>query len=148
MAKRETGRCSTRNPHVLGWVRHVAELCEPAEIFWCDGTEAEKEFLTAQAVARGVLTKLAPHKLPGCYYHRSDPNDVARVEERTFICTETRDEAGPTNNWAPPAETYEKLHGLLRGSMRGRTLYVVPYLMGHLGSPMAKVGIEVTDSIY
>jgi len=104
--------------------------------------------LTAEAVAQGVLIRLNQEKLPGCYYHRSDPSDVSRSEDRTFICTETADEAGPTNNWVAPAEMYRKLKGLCAGAMRGRTLYVVPYLMGPPGSPLSKVGIELTDSIY
>ncbi len=99
-------------------------------------------------MARGILIKLNQEKLPGCYYHRSNPNDVARVEQCTYICTETEEEAGPTNNWAAPGEMYAKLAGLARGSMKGRTMYVVPYLMGPPGSPLAKVGLELTDSIY
>jgi phosphoenolpyruvate carboxykinase (GTP) len=136
------------NPHVLKWVSRIAELCEPDRVYWCDGSEAEKKMLTSHAVAGGVLLPLDPQKWPGCYYHRSNPNDVARVEQSTFICTDTPEEAGVTNNWAAPAEMYEKLHGLLKGAMKGRTLYVVPYLMGPPGSPLAKVGVELTDSIY
>jgi phosphoenolpyruvate carboxykinase (GTP) len=117
-------------------------------VFWCDGSEEEKEFLTAEAVAQGILIKLDQKKLPGCYYHRSNPNDVARVEQCTYICTETQEEAGPTNNWAPPKEMYQKLSGLARGGMRGRTMYVIPYLMGPPGSPLTQVGLELTDSIY
>src|SRR5579871_5807960 len=138
----------THHPDVLTWVNETAELCQPDQIYWCDGSEAEKESLTQQAVDAGILIKLNQEKLPGCYYHRSSPNDVARVEQCTFICTESREEAGPTNNWAPPREMYQKLYGLFRGAMRGRTLYVIPYLMGPPGSPMAKVGIELTDSSY
>ena len=136
------------NPAIRDWVESTRKLCEPDQIFWADGTEAERDFLYAQAVEQGVLTKLNQEKLPGCYYHRSNPNDVARVEQCTFICTPAKDEAGPTNNWAPPAEMYEKLYGLLKGSMKGRTMYVVPYLMGPPGSPLTKVGVEITDSIY
>jgi phosphoenolpyruvate carboxykinase (GTP) len=140
------GSCNTANKTVRAWIEEVAKLCQPDKIFWCEGSEAEKEALTAAAVEQGVLIKL--EKLPGCYYHRSNPNDVARVEQCTFICTATREEAGPTNNWAPPKEMQDKLRGLLEGAMRGRTLYVVPYLMGPPGSPLTKVGVEVTDSIY
>src|SRR5580704_11554609 len=148
MANESFGKCNTANRAVLAWVEEQTKLCQPDHVFWCDGSEKEKDFLTAEAVARGVLIKLDQKKLPGCYYHRSNPNDVARVEQCTYICTETADEAGPTNNWVSPLEMYPKLHGLCRGAMRGRTLYVVPYLMGPLGSPLTKVGIELTDSIY
>lgn len=145
---RTTDKSNTTNEAVISWVKEMAALCQPDTIFWCDGSENEKAELTAQAVASGVLIKLNQEKLPGCYYHRSNPNDVARVEQCTYICTAAREEAGPTNNWAPPSEMYEKLNGLLQGSMRGRTMYVVPYLMGPSGSPLTKVGVELTDSIY
>ncbi len=136
------------NDTVLRWVEETRALCEPERVFWCDGSEAEKAFLYAQAVRQRVLIQLDQAKLPGCYYHRSNPNDVARVEGCTYICARSPDEAGPTNNWADPREMREKLAGLLRGAMRGRVLYVVPYLMGPPGSPLTKVGIEITDSIY
>ncbi len=142
------GVCPTNHPGVQTWVREIADLCQPDRIVWCDGGEEEKQRLTEQAVQAGILIKLNPEKLPGCYLHRSNPNDVARVEECTFICTRTPEAAGPTNHWMAPAAMYEKLYGLLRGAMKGRTLYVVSYLMGPPGSPMAKVGIELTDSIY
>ena len=136
------------NPTVARWVQDMTALCEPDTVHWCDGSEAEKISLTEQAVARGILIRLDQEKLPGCYYHRSNPNDVARVEQCTYICTETEDEAGPTNNWSAPSAMYAKLRSLTRGSMKGRTMYVVPYLMGPPGSPLSKVGIELTDSIY
>jgi len=136
------------NRFVMDWVRDMATLCEPDHIHWCDGSDAEKKTLTDKAVADGILIPLNPQKRPGCYYHRSNPNDVARVEQCTYICTESEDDAGPTNNWAAPAKMYEKLHGLARGCMKGRTMYVIPYLMGPLGSPLSKVGVELTDSIY
>jgi len=142
------GTCNTTNPIVINWVNEMAALCQPDRLFWCNGSEEEKQALTDQAVAEGVLLKLNPEKLPGCYYHRSNPNDVARVEHCTYICTEAEADAGPTNNWAPPREMKERLYGLARGGMKGRTMYVVPYLMGPPGSPLAKVGIELTDSIY
>jgi len=142
------GVSKATNPVLLGWVEEIARLCEPDELFWCDGSEEEKDYLAGRAVAQGVLTPLDPGKWPGCYYHRSNPNDVARVEQCTYICTPTQCEAGPTNNWAPPAGMYEKLYGLCRGAMRGRTMYLVPYLMGPPGSPLGKVGIELTDSLY
>ncbi len=142
------GHAHTQNPEILAWVRKMAALCQPAHVHWCDGSETEKESLTGEAVAQGILIQLNQEKLPGCYYHRSNPNDVARVEQCTYICTPTQEEAGPTNNWAAPREMYQKLNGLCEGAMVGRTMYVVPYLMGPLGSPMTKVGLELTDSIY
>jgi phosphoenolpyruvate carboxykinase (GTP) len=145
----------TTPPHVVpdhaglrAWVDEMTQLCEPDRIYWCDGSEEEKDALTQQAVDAGVLIKLNQNKLPGCYLHRSNPNDVARVEECTFICTRTPEAAGPTNHWMAPAAMYQKLYGMCRGAMRGRTMYVVPYLMGMPGSPLAKVGVELTDSIY
>ena len=140
--------CNTQNKHVLAWVEEMARLCQPDRVFWCDGSEEEKVALTEEAVARRVLIRLNQAKLPGCYYHRSHPNDVARVEQCTNVCTEQEEEAGPTNNWVAPQQMYERLHGLCQGSMKGRTMYVVPYLMGLPGSSFSKVGIELTDSIY
>jgi phosphoenolpyruvate carboxykinase (GTP) len=148
MTKEQVGKTSTTNKAVLAWVDEMARLCKPDHIYWCDGSKAERKALLAEAVERGILLKLNQKKLPGCYYHRSNPNDVARVEQSTFICTESQEEAGPTNNWMAPKEMYQKLRSLATGSMRGRTMYVVPYLMGPPGSPLAKVGIELTDSIY
>ncbi len=142
------GACQTTNRHVTAWVDEMAHLCLPDRIFWCDGSEAEKEALTKEAVARGILIQLNQEKLPGCYYHRSNPNDVARVEQCTYICSHNEEDAGPTNNWMAPKAMYEKLRGLCAGSMRGRTMYVVPYLMGPPGSPLTKIGVELTDSIY
>lgn len=136
------------NATVRRWVESQIELCQPDRVVWCDGSEAEKQSLTDQAVAEGILIKLNQDKLPGCYYHRSNPNDVARVEQCTYICTPIEDESGPTNNWMAPRQMYAKLKDLCAGAMRGRTLYVVPYLMGPAGSPMAKVGVELTDSLY
>ena len=148
MSNETLGKCNTNNPTVLGWVEDQVRHCQPDQVFWCNGSGEEKEFLTNLAVDQGILIKLNQEKLPGCYYHRSNPNDVARVEHCTYICTETEDEAGPTNNWAAPAEMYAKLKGMSEGAMRGRTMYVIPYLMGPPGSPLALVGIELTDSIY
>ncbi len=142
------GNCNSNNAGLICWVEQMFELCKPDRVFWCDGSEAEKNALTDEAVAQGILIRLNQQKLPGCYYHRSNPNDVARVEQCTYVCTPTEDESGPTNNWAAPAAMYEKLYSLGRGAMQGRTMYVVPYLMGPLGSPLTKVGIELTDSIY
>ncbi len=144
----ELGTCRMSNRHVTNWVQEQTALCQPDMIFWCDGSEEEKATLTRIAVETGVLIELNQKKLPGCYLHRSNPNDVARSEQSTFICTPTRDEAGPTNNWLPPREMYGRLRALADEAMRGRTMYVVPYLMGPPGSPLSKVGIELTDSIY
>jgi phosphoenolpyruvate carboxykinase (GTP) len=144
----QQNQCNTTNRHVTEWVANMVELCQPDAVFWCNGSTQERERLLAEAVTKGILLKLNPEKLPGCYYHRSDPNDVARVEQCTFVCAHKEEDAGPTNNWMAPKQMYEKLYGLCRGAMRGRTLYVVPYLMGPPGSPLSKVGVELTDSIY
>jgi phosphoenolpyruvate carboxykinase (GTP) len=138
----------TRNPALLSWVQDMAALCKPDQVVWCDGSEEERVRLTQHAVQTGVLIPLNPKKRPGCYLHRSNPNDVARVEHLTFICTPDKDEAGPTNNWMAPDEAYSKLTKLFDGSMKGRTMYVLPYIMGPLGSSLSKVGIELTDSVY
>ncbi|HEX7578912.1 MAG TPA: phosphoenolpyruvate carboxykinase (GTP) [Thermoanaerobaculia bacterium] len=138
----------TTNSDLLAWVDECARLTTPDRVVWCDGTEEEKARLTAYAVSKGILIQLNQEKLPGCYLHRSHPNDVARVEKCTFVCTPTRDEAGPNNNWMAPDEAYRKLGALLKGSMTGRTMYVVPYVMGPPGSPLAKIGVEITDSVY
>jgi phosphoenolpyruvate carboxykinase (GTP) len=143
-----SGQPATQNKNVQNWVGEMAALCQPKNVHWCDGSEAEKTALTAEAVAQGILVKLDQKKLPGCYYHRSNSNDVARVEQCTFICTPMQEEAGPTNNWMAPKEMYAKLRALCNGAMKGRTMFVVPYLMGPPGSPLTKVGIELTDSIY
>ncbi|HTD66243.1 MAG TPA: phosphoenolpyruvate carboxykinase (GTP) [Candidatus Limnocylindria bacterium] len=148
MGDNELGTRKPGNQLVLQWVQQQAALCQPDGIFWCDGSEEEKRLLTQRAVASGILIELNQQKLPGCYLHRSNPNDVARVEQCTYICTPTRDEAGPTNHWLPPREMYAKLRDLCDGSMRGRTMYIVPYLMGPPGSLLSKVGVELTDSIY
>jgi phosphoenolpyruvate carboxykinase (GTP) len=137
-----------KNRALAQWVSEIAQLTRPDAIVWCDGSEEEKARLTQQAIDRKILFPLNPAKRPGCYLHRSNPNDVARTENLTFVCTPDKDSAGPTNNWMAPDETYAKLRGWLEGAMRGRTMYVVPYVMGPLGSPFAKVGIELTDSIY
>jgi phosphoenolpyruvate carboxykinase (GTP) len=133
---------------VRRWVADMMKLCEPAQVYWCDGTECEKEKLTAEAVGEGALIPLNQERLPNCYLHRSNPNDVARTEPCTFICVSEPDSAGPTNNWMAPKAAYDKLTVLFRGAMRGRTMYVIPFVMGPIGSPLAKVGVQVTDSIY
>ena len=138
----------TRNPALIAWINSQIQLCQPDQVHWCDGSEAERAALTEQAVGQGILVRLNQEKLPGCYYHRSKPNDVARVEQCTFICTQMQEDAGPTNNWMAPKAMYDKLRGHCAGAMKGRTMYVVPYLMGPAGSPLTKVGIELTDSLY
>ncbi|MBQ3023544.1 MAG: phosphoenolpyruvate carboxykinase (GTP) [Clostridia bacterium] len=138
----------TENKKVLTWLEEMKALCKPEKVVWIDGSEEQLEALRAEAVATGEMIKLNQEKLPGCYYHRTAENDVARVEDRTFICTETKEEAGPINNWMAPSEMYAKLNALYDGSMAGRTMYVIPYSMGPVGSPFSKIGIELTDSIY
>ncbi len=139
---------ATENRLLSEWVADVARLTKPDRVQWCDGSEEERQRLFKEAVAAGVLIALNPRKRPGCYLHRSNPNDVARSEDLTFICTRNKDDAGPTNNWMAPDETYRKMRGWFDGSMRGRTMYVIPYIMGPADSPFAKVGVELTDSIY
>jgi phosphoenolpyruvate carboxykinase (GTP) len=138
----------TKNPHLLTWVDEMAKLTKPDRIVWVDGSEEEHKRLTEVALAEGAIEPLNQEKLPGCYYSRSAANDVARVEHLTFICTPTKEEAGPTNNWMAPDDAYKKMRGLFEGSMKGRTMYAIPYVMGPLGSPMSKVGVELTDSVY
>ena len=138
----------TNNKTVLKWLDEMKELLTPEKVVWIDGTEEQTEELRKLAVELGELEALNQEKLPDCYLHRTNPNDVARVEDRTFICTSTKEEAGPTNNWCDPKEMYEKLYSIARGSYKGRTMYVIPYSMGPVGSPIAKIGIEVTDSVY
>jgi len=136
------------NSHVKKWVDEIAELCTPDRVVWCDGSEAERARLTEEAVATGVLMPLNQEKMPGCYLHRSDPSDVARTEHLTFICTPKEEDVGPTNNWMSPEDAQKKVHPLYKGAMKGRTMYVVPFLMGPAGSTFSKVGVEITDSIY
>ncbi len=138
----------TNNKKVLNWLEEMKALCKPEKVVWIDGSREQLEALREEAVATGEMIKLNQEKLPGCYYHRTAENDVARVEDRTFICTETEEEAGPINNWMAPAEMYAKLNKLYDGSMVGRTMYVIPYSMGPVGSPFSKIGVELTDSIY
>ncbi|HST30285.1 MAG TPA: phosphoenolpyruvate carboxykinase (GTP) [Chthoniobacterales bacterium] len=147
-APKGIGDHQPQNQAVLDWVHEVELLAKPDNIFWCDGSEREEEFLLEQAMKQGVLHKLNEQKVPHSYLHRSNPNDVARVEQFTFICTPTKEEAGPTNNWSAPAETYTKLQRMLKGAMNGRTMFVIPYIMGPPDSSLTKVGFEITDSIY
>ncbi len=143
----------TKNPHVNKWVEEMIALCKPDQVVWIDGSKEQLDQLTAEVTALpdghpDKLYHLNEEKFPGCLYHRTRPNDVARVEDRTFICSRKQEDAGPTNNWMDPKEMYAKLTPLYDGVMKGRTMYVIPYSMGPIGSPLAKVGVEVTDSIY
>ncbi len=138
----------TKNPNVNKWVDEMIALCKPDSVVWIDGSEEQLNALRAEACSTGEMIQLNQEKLPGCLYHRTLPNDVARVEDRTFICTSKKEDAGPTNNWFDPKEMYAKLTPMYDGVMKGRTMYVIPYSMGPIGSDLAKVGVEVTDSIY
>ena len=138
----------TNNKTVLAWLEEMKAMTQPDKVIWIDGSEEQLEALRKEAVETGEMIKLNEEKLPGCYYHRTAENDVARVESRTFICTPTQEEAGPINNWMAPDEMYAKLKKLYTGSMKGRTMYVIPYSMGPVGSPFSKIGIELSDSIY
>jgi phosphoenolpyruvate carboxykinase (GTP) len=138
----------SKNAHLLNWVEKMANLTKPDTIHWVDGSQQEDEALKAQMVASGTFTKLNEELWPGCYYARSHPSDVARVEDRTFICSLSKDAAGPTNNWEEPFQMRRKLKELFDGSMRGRTMYVLPFSMGPIGSPMSQIGVQLTDSPY
>ena len=138
----------TNNRHITAWVDEMVALCQPERVVWIDGSEAQLAALRQEAFETGELIQLNQELLPGCVYHRSAVNDVARVESRTYICCEKRENAGPTNNWMDPTEMKALLRDIYKGSMRGRTMYVIPYSMGIVGSPFAKYGVELTDSIY
>lgn len=138
----------TNNPNANDWIDQMIRLLNPAKVVWIDGSEEQKEVITKEAVEAGELHPLNQEKMPGCYLRRSNPNDVARVEDRTFICTEEQSEAGPTNNWCYAPEMYEKMHKLFKNSMDGKTLYIIPYMMGPYGSEFSKIGFELTDSRY
>ena len=136
------------NQALEDWVGEIAELTQPDDIVWCDGSEEENERLIADLIAEGTFSKLNEETFPNCYLSRSDPNDVARVEHLTFICSEDEADAGPTNNWMAPSEAESKVRPLYEGAMKGRTMYVVPFIMGPPGSPISEVGVEITDSPY
>ncbi|MGN0625369.1 MAG: phosphoenolpyruvate carboxykinase (GTP) [Oscillospiraceae bacterium] len=138
----------TKNPNVLKWLDEMVALTTPDQVVWIDGSEEQLKALRAEAIATGEMEELNQEKLPGCLLHRTRPSDVARVENRTFICSRKKEDAGPTNNWEDPKVMYEKLGKLFNGVMKGRTMYVIPYSMGPIGSPFSKVGVELTDSIY
>ncbi len=138
----------TNNKHVLSWIEEMKALTKPDSVVWIDGSEEQLNALREETLKNGELQKLNEEKLPDCYIHRTAINDVARVEHRTFICSRNKEDAGPTNNWMDPQEAYTMMRGLFDGAMKGRTMYVIPYCMGPIGSPLSKVGVELTDSIY
>jgi phosphoenolpyruvate carboxykinase (GTP) len=144
----DTATAPTKNQQLLAWVNEVVALVEPADVHWCDGSQDEYDRIAQQLVDAGTFTRLNEELRPGSYLARSDPDDVARVEDRTFICAPTEDEAGPNNNWRDPDEMRELLTDLFRGCMRGRTMYVVPFSMGPIGAPVAQIGVQLTDSAY
>jgi phosphoenolpyruvate carboxykinase (GTP) len=134
------------NKKLQAWVKEMADMCQPDQIYWCDGSEEENQRLLQMMVDSGMAIKLNQEKRPGCYLFRSHSSDVARVENRTFIASKTKEEAGPTNNWIEPNQLKKEMTALYTGCMKGRTMYVIPYSMGPIGSPISKIGIEITDS--
>lgn len=141
-------KAPTKNKKLIAWVNEMAKMCQPNKIIWIDGSEKEKEKLEEEAVSTGELIRLNQKKLPGCFLHRSSPSDVARSEKLTYICTKRKSDAGPNNNWMEPKEAYKRAKEIFSGSMKGRTLYVIPFSMGPIGSEFSKIGVELTDSIY
>jgi len=148
ISEREMPVKPTNNPKLLAWVEEMVQLCQPAHVHWCDGSQAEYDTLCNLMVQAGTFTKLNEKLRPGCFLARSHPSDVARVEDRTYICAQTKEEAGATNNWAEPVQMRQTMVAMFKGCMAGRTMYIIPFSMGPLGSPVAKVGLEITDSPY
>jgi phosphoenolpyruvate carboxykinase (GTP) len=148
MSPRDVSQPLSKNEHLLRWIKKMATLCQPDRIHWVDGSQAEYNQLCDQLVTAGTFTRLNQESWPGCFLARSDPGDVARVEERTYICSYSKDAAGPTNNWVNPYEMKQRLRSLFNGSMHGRTMYVLPFSMGPLNSPMSQIGVQLTDSAY
>jgi phosphoenolpyruvate carboxykinase (GTP) len=148
MATNNIGQAPTRNARLLAWVEQLVALCKPATVHWCDGSQAEYQALCDLMVRQGTFTQLNPRLRPGCYLARSHPSDVGRVEDRTFICSRSPEDAGPTNNWADPEQIKATLTELYRGCMAGRTMYVIPFAMGPLESPLCRIGVQITDSPY
>ena len=138
----------TNNLNVLKWIDDVILMTKPANVMWIDGSEEQLNSLREEACSTGEIRLLNQDKYPGCYYHRTKPNDVARMENRTFICSEKEVDAGPTNNWMNPSDAYKLGKEIFENSMMDRTMYIIPYSMGPIGSPFAKIGFEITDSIY
>ena len=148
MSDESSAPAPTRNQKLVAWVGDMAALCKPDHVVWCDGSKQEYDAMCELLVTGGTFTRLNPEKRPNCFLARTHPSDVARVEERTFICAETKEEVGPTNNWAPSAEMRATMRTVFDGCMRGRTMYVIPFCMGPIGSPIAKIGVEISDSPY
>src|ERR1043165_2374463 len=146
--RRDYAKPLSTNRHLLRWVDKMRELVRPAGVHWVDGSVREYDELCGQMVETGTFQKLNQDLWPGCFYARSDPNDVARVEQRTFVCSLSKDNAGPTNNWVNPYEMRAKLRGMFSGAMAGRSMYVLAYSMGPVGSPMSQIGVQLTDSPY